>query len=260
MKEEFWKTLNPDNAFIKFLSKQYKEDFLLSLTIYSNYLQVEIQTRSAYCSITLAIFDLQIHPWVFHTLKHADSRANFMHPPVGFLLLLTCSTAAPIRSESQSLAVICVEQNDGTMVKYTLQMNENMSFVNTAAFLHVNLWYWYCSYWLILSTYVFPMYKWFSKVIRVCTQPQNVCCLLCRHKSEQRTLLTILHLAYSLSLSSTEQHSEHKQCGKLRNLFSFKIEQLPILYVPTHLFLEGLVKILERYLFLKVEASLICIY
>jgi len=62
-----------------------------------------------------------------------------MHPPVGFLLLLTCSTAAPIRSESQSLAVICVEQNDGTMVKYTLQMNENKSFVNTAAFLHVNL-------------------------------------------------------------------------------------------------------------------------
>lgn len=174
MKEMSWKTLNPDNTFIKFLSKQYKEDFLLSLTIYSNYLQMEIQTRSAYCSITLAIFDLQVLSWVSHTLKHADSRANFMHPPVGFLLLLTCSTAAPIRSESQSLATICVEQNDGTMVKYTLQMKDNKSFVNSAAFLHASLWYWYCSYWLILSTYIFPMHKWISKVIRVCTQLPSV--------------------------------------------------------------------------------------
>lgn len=47
---------------------------------------------------------------------------------------------------------------------------DSKSFVNSAAFLHDNLWYWYCSYWLILSTYIFPMHKWISKVIKVCTQ------------------------------------------------------------------------------------------
>lgn len=95
--------------------------------------------RTAYCSITLAIFDLQVHSWVSHTFKHADSRADFMYFPVGFLLLLTCSTAAPIRSEGQSLAEICVEQNDGTMMKHTLQMRDKKPFVNSTAFLHVYL-------------------------------------------------------------------------------------------------------------------------
>lgn len=130
-----------------------KKKSLLSLTIYSNYLQKEIQTRTAYCSITLIIFDLQIHSWVSHTFKHADSRANFMHLPVGFLLLLTCSAAGPISSKRQSLAETCVEQNDGTMVKHTLQFRDKKSFVNSPAFLHITLCHLCCSYSFILSTY-----------------------------------------------------------------------------------------------------------
>lgn len=105
---------------MSFLSKQVKKDSLVSLTIHSNYLQRETQTRIAYCSIKLVIFDLQIHSWFFHTFKHAESRADFMHLSIGFLLLLTCSTAAPIRSKGQSLAETCVELNDGTMMKHTL--------------------------------------------------------------------------------------------------------------------------------------------
>lgn len=106
---------------MSFLSKQVKKDSLVLLTIHSNYLQRETQTRIASCSITLVIFDLQIHSWFFHTFKHAESRADFMHLPIGFLLLLTCSTAAPIRSKGQSLAETCVEQNDGTMMKHTFK-------------------------------------------------------------------------------------------------------------------------------------------
>lgn len=106
---------------MSFLSKQVTKDSLVSLTIHSNYLQRETQTRIAYCSITLVIFDLQIHSWFFHTFKHAEPSADFMHLPIGFLLLLpSCSTAGPIRSKGQSLAETCVELNDGTMMKHTL--------------------------------------------------------------------------------------------------------------------------------------------
>jgi len=87
----------------------------------------------------VVIFDLQIHSWVSHTFKHADSRANFMHLPVGFLLLLTCSTAAPVRSNAQSLAETCIEQNDCTMVKHTLQTRDKKSFMNSTAFVHIKL-------------------------------------------------------------------------------------------------------------------------
>lgn len=58
----------------------------------------------AYCSIAVAVLNPQIHPCIFHTFKHANTNADFMHFPVGFLRLASHSSAAPIRLETQGLA------------------------------------------------------------------------------------------------------------------------------------------------------------
>lgn len=78
----------------------------------------------AYCSITPAVPNPQIHPCVFHTFKHANTRADFMHFPVGFFRLASHSSAAPIRLETEGLAQARSKQNHSTVEEHTLQNNK----------------------------------------------------------------------------------------------------------------------------------------
>lgn len=76
--------------------------------------------QTSYHSITLTVFDPQIHSWVFCIFKHTNPRADFMNFPGRVIRLISGSTAAPIRSQAEELAVACSKQNYGTVVEYTL--------------------------------------------------------------------------------------------------------------------------------------------
>lgn len=78
----------------------------------------------AYCSITLAILNSQIHLGTCHTFKHANPRADFMHSPVRFFRVISQSTAAPIRVETQGLAQAGGKQDHSAVEEHSLKSSK----------------------------------------------------------------------------------------------------------------------------------------